>query len=153
MRKYCLDLGFAILLFLFSIFALTNIGFLLHLSVNCSYILISFLILEIYIFKSGNFFQKNILLFLIFVLSLVFSMCFIDVSFDGRCYHFTIENLYRLGYNQIITSFIILFLPEAIRMRWRQSEVTFIIFFIIWKAVKLLIFCLRHALFYIAYIF
>ena len=101
MRKYCLDLGFAILLFLFSIFALTNIGFLLHLSVNCSYILISFLILEIYIFKSGNFLQKNILLFLIFVLSLVFSMCFIDVSFDGRCYHFTIENLYRLGYNPI----------------------------------------------------
>jgi hypothetical protein len=28
-------------------------------------------------------------------------MFFIDVSFDGRCYHFTIENLLRLGYNPI----------------------------------------------------
>ncbi len=106
MKKYCFDLSFAILLFLFSIFALTNIGFIFHLSVNYFYVLISFLISEIYLFKSGNFFQKNILLFIFFALAFVFSMCFIDVSFDGRCYHFTLENLFRLGYNPIFDKII-----------------------------------------------
>lgn len=101
MRKYCFDLGFTILLFLFSIFALSNIGFIFHLGVNYFYVLISFVICEIYLFKSKNFIQKNIFLFIFFVLSLVFAMCFIDVSFDGRCYHFTLENLFRHGYNPI----------------------------------------------------
>lgn len=101
MKKYALDLSIFILIFLFSIFALCNIGFLFHLKINSIYILLSLIFSFIYLYKSGNFIKKTLILFVVFLISFILSNCFIDTSFDGRCYHFTIENLLKLGYNPI----------------------------------------------------
>ena len=101
MKKYAFDLSIFLLVFLFLVFALTNLGFLFNLSVNPFYLFFAFLFSSFYLFKSGDFFKKSLILFGIFVLSLIFSNAFIDTSFDGRCYHFTFENLLKLGYNPI----------------------------------------------------
>ena len=101
MKKYFLDLSYFILIFLFSIFTLSNLGFLAQLSLNYTYVVLGLLFALIYLFKSGNFFKKISILFLIFFISFVFSNFFVDTSFDGRCYHFTLENLFKLGYNPI----------------------------------------------------
>lgn len=99
LKNYFLNITVFILIFLFSLFALSNIGFLLNLPINLSYIFISFLIACVYLFKSKNFYLKLFLIFTIFLISFVLSNLFIDTSFDGRCYHFTLENLFKLGFN------------------------------------------------------
>lgn len=101
MKKYCLDISFSILIFLFSIFALTNIGFLLNLSINPLYVFISLILALFYLYKSKNFIKKSLIFFIILFLSFIFACFFIDTSFDGRCYHFTTEYLLKLGYNPI----------------------------------------------------
>ncbi|MBQ8635737.1 hypothetical protein IJ425_06260 [bacterium] len=101
-RNYFLNLTVFILIFLFSLFALSNIGFILGLSINPFYLLISFFISLFYLFKTKNSVSKPLILlfiFLIFFISFIFSNFFIDTSFDGRCYHFTLENLFKLGFN------------------------------------------------------
>ena len=54
MKNYCFDLGFMILLFLFSIFALSNICFIFHFGANYFYVFFAFLISEIYLLKTKN---------------------------------------------------------------------------------------------------
>lgn len=104
MRKYLFDISLFILIFLFSIFALSNIGFIFKLSVNPIYIIFSFLVSSFVIYKkSGLKNSLNVILAFgfIFLLSFIFSNFFIDTSFDGRCYHFTTQNLLKSGYNPI----------------------------------------------------
>jgi len=104
MKKIASDISMFLLLFLFSLFAISNIGFLLHFSINPFYIPISFLIASVFLFKSGDFLKKIFIVFIIFIASFILSNLFIDTSFDGRCYHFTTENLLRLGYNPFFNS-------------------------------------------------
>ena len=100
-KKYCIDLSIFILIFLFALFAISNIGFLFGLSINLAYLPTSFLLASIYLYKSGDFFRKIAIVLIVFFLSFLFANLLIDTSFDGRCYHFTLENLFKLGYNPI----------------------------------------------------
>ena len=101
MKKYCLNLANFILIFLFSIFALSNIGFIFKLPINYAYIILSLFLATFYLFKTKKFAKKFILISIIFILSFIFANFFIDTSFDGRCYHFATENLLKLGFNPI----------------------------------------------------
>ncbi len=101
MKKYFLDFSCFILIFLFGLFAFSNLGFLAHLSLNFSYLILALICAFVYLFKSGKLFKKSAILCLIFFISFIFANFFIDTSFDGRCYHFTLENLFKLGYNPI----------------------------------------------------
>lgn len=109
MKKISFNISFFILIFLFSIFALSNIGFVFKLPVNPIYILISLIIPFIFFIKKENikYSLKLLSVFLgIFIVSLIFANLFIDTSFDGRCYHFTLENLFKLGFNPIYDNII-----------------------------------------------
>lgn len=101
LKKYCLNLTVFILIFLFILFALSNLGFLAKVSINIGYIATSLLLALFYLFKTGNFCKKIGTILIVFFLSFIFANLFIDTSFDGRCYHFTLENLFKLGYNPI----------------------------------------------------
>ena len=101
MKKCLFDLSFSILLFLFCIFALNNICFLFNLKVNLYCLTVSLIVSLFYLFKTKNFIKKTLILFLIFLISFILANLFIDTSFDGRCYHFTTENLFKLGFNPI----------------------------------------------------
>ncbi len=111
MKKISLDISCFIIVFLFLIFAVSNIGFIFNLSVNFAYIFVSLIISLLILYKIRGFKHSAIvfLLFIaVFILSFVLANLFIDTSFDGRCYHFTIENLLKSGYNPIrhdITTF------------------------------------------------
>ena len=98
-KKYFLNLSIFILIFLFSIFALSNFGFILNLSINPFYILISFVFSVFYLFKTEKFISKFLVVLFLFLISFIAANSLIDTSFDGRCYHFTLENLFKLGYN------------------------------------------------------
>ncbi|MBR5303862.1 MAG: hypothetical protein IKU37_03445 [Candidatus Gastranaerophilales bacterium] len=100
-KKYFLNLAVFILIFLFVLFAISNLGFLVKASINIGYIIISCLLALFYLFKSGDFYKKTGIILFVFFLSFLFANFFIDTSFDGRCYHFTLENLFKLGYNPI----------------------------------------------------
>jgi hypothetical protein len=100
-KKYFLDLTVFILIFIFALFALSNLGFLVKASINITYTIISLLLALFYLFKKENFCRKFFAIAIVFFLSFVFANLFIDTSFDGRCYHFTLENLFKLGYNPI----------------------------------------------------
>lgn len=100
-KKYFLNLAVFILIFLFVLFAISNLGFLVKASINIGYVIVSFLLALFYLYKSGEFYKKTGITLLVFFLSFVFANLFIDTSFDGRCYHFTLENLFKLGYNPI----------------------------------------------------
>lgn len=100
-KKYFEDFSVFILMFIFLIFAFSNIGFLFGASINLLYIFISFILSCFYLYISKNFFKKFFILSLIFFFSFVLANCYIDTSFDGRAYHFTIENILKLGYNPI----------------------------------------------------
>ena len=99
MKKFSLDISLFFLIFLFLLFSVSNIGFLANLPLNACYIAISFVGALIYLFKSGDFVKKAAVALLLILLSFIFSNFFIDTSFDGRCYHFTIENMFKLGFN------------------------------------------------------
>ena len=98
-KNYFLNLSVFILIFLFSIFALSNLGFILNLSINPFWILISFIFASFYLFKTPQFISKIAVVIFLFLISFIFANSLIDTSFDGRCYHFTLENLFKLGYN------------------------------------------------------
>ena len=100
-KKYFLNLAVFLLTFIFVLFVISNIGFLARIPINTSYAIVSFLIGLVYLFKSGEFYKKTAIAILVFFLSFLFANFFIDTSFDGRCYHFTLENLFKLGYNPI----------------------------------------------------
>lgn len=99
MKKNSLDIALFFLIFLFVLFTVSNVGFFIKLNLNLYYVLISFAVAFFYIYKSGNFLKKAIIILLLLFLSFLFSNFFIDTSFDGRCYHFTIENMFKLGFN------------------------------------------------------
>ena len=99
MKNFSLDISLFFLIFLFLLFSVSNIGFLANLPLNACYITISFVGALIYLFKSGDFVKKVAVALLLILLSFIFSNFFIDTSFDGRCYHFTIENMFKLGFN------------------------------------------------------
>ena len=100
-KKYFLNLSIFILIFLFSIFALSNFGFILNLSINPFYVLISFVFSVFYLFKTEKFISKFLVVLFLFLISFIAANSLIDTSFDGRCYHFTLENLFKLGFNPI----------------------------------------------------
>ena len=100
-RNFFFSISNFILIFLFSLFALSNLGFVFKISINQFYIPLAFLISSFYLYKSGNFLKKILSILIIFLLSFFFAHLLIDTSFDGRCYHFTLENLFKLGYNPI----------------------------------------------------
>lgn len=99
MKKYCLDISLFILVFLFLMFAITNLSFFIGASVSYWQSIVSFVLAILLLFFRGNFFKKIAIILIIFFLSFVFANLFIDTSFDGRCYHFTLENLFKLGFN------------------------------------------------------
>ena len=102
-KKSYLDLSILILVFLFLIFAISNLLFFFKISIN------AFILPICLVFTFASSFilpvQKKMKLFLIFALllffSFVFSNFFFDSSFDGRCYHFATQYLLKLGYNPI----------------------------------------------------
>ena len=59
----------------------------------------SFVAALLYLVKSGDFLKKIIVILFLILISFLCSNLFIDTSFDGRCYHFTIENMFKLGFN------------------------------------------------------
>ena len=99
MKKYCLDSSVFILIFLFLIFALTNLSFLIGASISYWQVIVSLILAMLFLYSRKDFFKKVLIILVIFFLSFVFANLFIDTSFDGRCYHFTLENLFKLGFN------------------------------------------------------
>ena len=59
----------------------------------------SFVAALLYLVKSGDFLKKIIVILFLILISFLCSNLFIDTSFDSRCYHFTIENMFKLGFN------------------------------------------------------
>ena len=99
MKKFFLDISLFFLIFLFVLFSVSNIGFFINFSINVYYVLFSFVLALFYLYKSGVFFKKIVVVLFLTLISFIFSNFFIDASFDGRCYHFTIENMFKLGFN------------------------------------------------------
>lgn len=109
LNLFCLSVSICIVLFLFTLFLLSYIGFICHIPIQKTYILIATLVSIIFLYyfnKITQLQQKYILLqisllFFIFISSYFFANCFYDSSWDGRTYHQEIIILLINGWNPI----------------------------------------------------
>lgn len=105
MQKYFYNTFLSCLIGLFTLFLVSSLGFIFNFSINPSYfyisILVSILILVIKSKTYDEFIKQFFIIFIIFISSFIISNAFIDVSWDGRFYHYTTALLLKLGWNPI----------------------------------------------------
>ncbi len=102
------NLSSTIIIFVFTIFAISNIGFVFHLPVQSYYIYLSFMAAAIYLFflnkNNRNDYLKQIGIFVLLIYSaILFSSFLLDYSFDGLAYHFQDMYLLKNGWNPVYT--------------------------------------------------
>lgn len=112
MKKICYNWSISLLIGLFSLFIFSSVGFILGLTINSAYPLLS-VVLSIFTLwyltiKKDNFSNKNFIaqLILLFDLILIFgAVCYFipDFSYDGTTYHQASIIWLKWGWNPIYT--------------------------------------------------
>ncbi len=112
MKNITLDISFSLLVWLFSLFLLSSLGFIFNLQITPIYTIISTIFattILVYRLKDHNISNKMIALILLFLSTILFIFAHIqyhysDFSFDGNWYHqATIINL-KWGWNPIYST-------------------------------------------------
>lgn len=105
LSKYFYNLSLAVITFVFIIFAMSNVGFVLHYPIQYFYSIFSFISVVILLFflnknKKDSFFQIIIFIILLYSANCM-SNIFIDYAYDSLAYHFQSMYLLKNGWNPI----------------------------------------------------
>ncbi len=109
------SLSFSLLVCLFSLFLLSCIGFIFHISINVFYFPLSIIISQVVLYyllrkkynlTTKTFVINSLIFFIIILFSCVIAINFYDYSYDGRAYHQAGIMLLGQGWNPVYDNFM-----------------------------------------------